>query len=45
LELCASITAQAIKANEGGSVELVRICVTDDAVAAVFLAALSAEGV
>lgn len=45
LELCASITAQAIKATEGGSVELVRICVTDDAVAAVFLAALSAEGV
>ena len=45
LEMCAAIMAREIKANEGGSVELVRICVTDDAVAAVFLAALSAEGV
>ena len=45
LELCAAIMATAIKANDGGSVQLVRICVTDEDVASVFLAALSVEGV
>ncbi len=44
LELCAAITAKAIKANAGGSVQLVRICVTDEAVQSVFLAALEADG-
>lgn len=44
LKLCAAITAKAIKANTGGSVQLVRICVTDVAVQSVFLAALVAEG-
>lgn len=44
LELCASITAKAIKANASGSVQLVRICVTDDDIQSVFLSALEAEG-
>ena len=44
LELCAAITAKAIKANAGGSVQLVRICVTDEAVQSVFLTAFEAEG-
>jgi O-acetyl-ADP-ribose deacetylase (regulator of RNase III) len=43
LELCASITSKAIKSNASGSVQLVRICVTDDATQAVFLSALAAE--
>jgi O-acetyl-ADP-ribose deacetylase len=45
LELCASITAKAIKANAGGSVQIVRICVTDENIKAVFLSALAAENV
>ena len=45
LELCASITAKAIKAHAGGSVQLVRICVTDDTTQSVFLSALAGEGV
>jgi O-acetyl-ADP-ribose deacetylase (regulator of RNase III) len=45
LELCASITAMAIKAHAGGSVQLVRICVTDDTTQSVFLSALAGEGV
>lgn len=44
LELCSAITAMAIKANAGGSVQLVRLCVTDADVQSVFLAALEAEG-
>jgi O-acetyl-ADP-ribose deacetylase (regulator of RNase III) len=44
LELCASITANNLKENTGGSVQLVRICVTDEAVQSVFLAVLEAEG-
>jgi O-acetyl-ADP-ribose deacetylase (regulator of RNase III) len=44
LELCAAIMATAIKANDGGSVQLVRICVTDEDVASVFSSALSATG-
>lgn len=44
LELCASITAKAIKSNAGSSVQLVRICVTDESIRAVFVAALTAEG-
>ena len=41
LELCAAIMATAIKENDSGSVQLVRICVTDEDVASVFLSALS----
>ena len=44
LELCASITARAIKSNAGGSVQLVRICVTDEATQEIFLVALANEG-
>ncbi len=45
LELCASITAKAIKQNSGSSVQLVRICVTDELVKSAFEAALAAEDV
>ncbi len=45
LELCASITAKAIKANSNGAVQLVRVCVTDEATQAVFVAALAVEGI
>lgn len=44
IELCAAITAKAIKANAGGSVQLVRLCVTDADVQAVFSTELEAEG-
>lgn len=44
LTLCAEITATAIKSNAGGYVQLVRICVTDEAVQSVFLTELEAEG-
>ena len=44
LKLCAEITAKAIKSNAGGSAQLVRICVTDEALQSVFLAALEANG-
>lgn len=44
LELCAAVMAKEIKANEGGSVQLVRICVTDEDVASVFSSALSTAG-
>jgi O-acetyl-ADP-ribose deacetylase (regulator of RNase III) len=45
LELCASITAKAMKANSESSVELVRVCVTDEDVQAVFMTAFALEGV
>ena len=45
IELCALITAKAIKTNVGGSVQLVRICVADELVQSAFLVALAAEGV
>ena len=44
VDLCASITAKAIKANFCGPVNLVRLCVTDEDTKAVFCAALDAEG-
>jgi O-acetyl-ADP-ribose deacetylase (regulator of RNase III) len=41
LGLCASITAKAIRQNSHSSVQLVRICVTDESVKAAFEAALA----
>ena len=45
IELCASITAKVIKANAGRCVQLVRVCVTDEATQAVFMGAVKAEGI
>lgn len=45
VELCASITAKAIKANASTStVHLVRLCVSDEKILSVFQAAFNAEG-
>ncbi len=45
LELCATLTAQAIKASRCEQLELVRICVVDDANKSAFQSALAAIGI